>query len=83
MSLKRFLPALIVPALCGLLHAADIDRLPAWHARAYSLIQPTSAELKWQRIPWLTNLEEAVKQAKAEKRPLLVWTAGDDPLERC
>jgi len=63
--------------------ANDFDRLPAREARAYSLIVPTASELKWATIPWLMDLEEAIKVAKKEKRPLLIWTAGDDPLERC
>jgi hypothetical protein len=31
----------------------------------------------------MLDLEEAIKVAKKEKRPLLVWVAGDDPLGRC
>jgi hypothetical protein len=38
---------------------------------------------KWQRTPWLTELPEAIRQAKAEHRPLLLWVTDDDPLERC
>ena len=26
---------------------------------------------------------EPVEAAKQEKRPVLIWTSGDDPLERC
>ena len=40
-------------------------------------------ELKWQQIPWLVDLPEAIRQAKAESRPILLWVSGDDPLERC
>jgi hypothetical protein len=40
-------------------------------------------ELNWQRIPWLTDLPEAIRQARAEDRPILLWVAGDDPLDRC
>jgi hypothetical protein len=29
------------------------------------------------------DLNEAVRVARAEKRPLLLWTSGDDPLDRC
>lgn len=39
--------------------------------------------LKWQQIPWLTDLREAVRQAKEEKRPLVLFVSGDDPLEKC
>jgi hypothetical protein len=44
---------------------------------------PHPGELKWQQIPWLTNLGEAIRQAKAESRPLLLFVSGDDPLEKC
>jgi hypothetical protein len=70
--------ALASPALAG-----DVDRLPDWHAQAYGLIKPAASELRWRTIPWETDLSMAVKAAKAEKRPLLVWSSGDDPLERC
>lgn len=40
-------------------------------------------EFDWERVPWLTDLREAVRQAKAENRPILLWTTDDDPLERC
>lgn len=83
MSLKPFVLTLPVLVFAGIALADDVDRLPPWHAKAHALIQPTDAELQWKRIPWVTDLAEAVKLAKQEKRPLLVWTAGDDPLERC
>ena len=39
--------------------------------------------MKYQEIPWLLDLEQGIKLAKEEKRPVLMWTSGDDPLERC
>lgn len=63
--------------------ASDVERLSGWEARAYPLILPAEHEMRWYRIPWMLDLEEAVKVAKKEKRPLLVWVAGHEPLERC
>ncbi len=40
-------------------------------------------EFDWERIPWLVDLREAMRQANAENRPVLLWTTDDDPLERC
>jgi len=40
-------------------------------------------EYNWQRIPWLVDLPEAIHQAKAENRPILLWISGDEPLGRC
>jgi hypothetical protein len=61
----------------------DLDRLPAHQAHLYEVVKPTPAELKWQAIPWLTDLAEGLRQARAERRPLFLWVSGDDPLERC
>ncbi|NBO93612.1 MAG: hypothetical protein EBV06_15070 [Planctomycetia bacterium] len=62
---------------------ADIDRLPPSSIAAARLIRPQDGELKWTRIPWQMNLATAVDMAATEKRPLMVWVAGDPPLERC
>ena len=48
-----------------------------------AVIKPTSAELTWQRIPWVLDLLEAQQTARAERRPIFFWATGDDPLERC
>jgi hypothetical protein len=45
--------------------------------------RPPAEFLRWQSIPWLTDLGEGLRVARQEKRPLLVWASGDDPLERC
>jgi hypothetical protein len=63
----------------------DETRLPPeaarWHAYVTRPFFP--AELAYRQIPWLVDLSEAVRVARAEKRPLLLWTSGDDPLDRC
>jgi hypothetical protein len=62
----------------------DVARLPPAAAQLYSdtvlFPQPT----KWRdAIPWLLDLDEGIRLAKEEKRPLLIWVSGDEPLERC
>lgn len=52
-------------------------------ARRAELIKPRPGEYKWQQIPWLVDLGEGIRLAREEKRPLLLWVSGDDPLERC
>ena len=69
-------------------HLADrnpgADHLPAEAARMYGFVKtPHPGELKWQQVPWLTDLGEAVRQARAERRPLLLFVSGDEPLEKC
>jgi hypothetical protein len=46
-------------------------------------IKPVAEELRWQQIPWLTDLAEGQRVARAERRPIFLWVTGDDPLERC
>jgi hypothetical protein len=57
----------------------ELLRLDQWAES----IRPKAAEVKWRQIPWQTDLGEAVRTATAEKRPILVWASGDEPLERC
>jgi hypothetical protein len=62
----------------------DVDRLPADAARMYGFVTtPHPGELAWQQIPWLTDLRDAIRQARAENRPLLLFVSGDEPLEKC
>jgi len=46
-------------------------------------IKPGPALLRWQLIPWVTDLDEGVRLARQERRPMFLWTTGDDPLGRC
>ena len=63
---------------------ADVERLPPDAARVYAAIKkPHPGEFQWQQIPWLLDLEEGIRLAKKEKRPLLLFVSGDEPLERC
>jgi hypothetical protein len=62
----------------------DVSRLPADAAKAYAAIKPRPEELKFRQIPWLTDLNKGIQVAKAERRPLLIWTGQQShPLERC
>ena len=63
---------------------ADLDRLPPQAAKLYSAVkQAHPGELKWQQIPWLTDLDQGIRIAKEEVRALLIFASGDDPLEKC
>ena len=56
--------------------SADLAKLAA-------VIKPSAAANKWQQIPWLTDVTEARKLAKEEKRPLFLWTVFGEPLDEC
>jgi hypothetical protein len=62
---------------------SDVSRLPRPAAELYRDTILFPREPKWQRIPWLLDLDEGIRLAQEEKRPILIWTSGDDPLERC
>ena len=61
----------------------DVGLLPRGLSQLYDdttlFTQPTT----WRQIPWLTSLDDAIATSKKEKLPILIWVAGDDPLERC
>jgi hypothetical protein len=71
-------------ALGNILGAQPADEPPAEAlARRATLIRPAANELRWQQIPWRTDLVAGQKCARTEGRPILLWVTGDDPLERC
>jgi hypothetical protein len=62
----------------------DVARLPAAAARLYAETTLFPQPTKWRdAIPWVLDLHAGIQLAREEKRPLLIWTSGDDPLERC
>jgi hypothetical protein len=62
----------------------DVARLPGAAAQRYADTTLFPQPTKWRdAIPWMLDLQAGIQQAKEEKRPLLIWTSGDDPLERC
>jgi hypothetical protein len=72
---RRSTPTASRPGAAGLPPAANL---------IYKYVKTEiPGELRWQQIPWLIDLPEAIKVARTEDRPLLLWVSGDDPLERC
>jgi hypothetical protein len=88
-GLERFaVTAAVVVAAAGAMGAAEMDtdrsRLTPEAARMYAAVRSERpGELKWQQIPWLVDLEEGIRTAREEQRPLLLFVSGDDPLEKC
>jgi hypothetical protein len=63
---------------------ADVARLPAAAAQLYADTTLFPQPTKWRdAIPWVVDLEKGIRLARQEKRPVLIWVSGDDPLERC
>ena len=65
-------------SLAALAASAQDDLL-----RRAEVVKPRPGEFKWQQVPWILDLAEGARRAQEEKRPLLIWASGDDPLERC
>jgi hypothetical protein len=62
---------------------SDAWRLPKEATECYAVLLPRAEELKYRDIPWLVDLADAVAVANEEKRPILIWVSGDEPLELC
>ena len=68
--------------------AADPIAERASIVRQADTVRPNTTDFRWQQIPWFTDGDDALTQAKLENRPLFVWLAGGrdrdgTPLERC
>jgi hypothetical protein len=62
----------------------DVARLPGPSAQLYADTTLFPQPTRWRdAIPWGLDLDEGVRSARSEKRPVLIWVSGDDPLERC
>jgi len=84
LALTGFFAAPARPDIRPVSAKQDVDRLPAAAAQLYADTTLFPQPTKWRdAIPWLLDLPTAIQRAKEEKRPLLIWTSGDDPLERC
>jgi len=51
--------------------------------RRAAVIKPGPDENRWQQVPWVTDLNEGLRLARAEKRPLLLWAVMGEPLDEC
>jgi hypothetical protein len=70
-------------AIAGVLLAVGTSRAQEKNLMSrVAEIKPRPEELKWQRIPWVQDLAEGQRLAKAENRPLFLWAIADAPLER-
>jgi hypothetical protein len=84
------LPSCTLLAIASSLAFAQAPTRPTLQqleARAAGLL-PTKEQLRYQDIPWVHDLAEAQKVAKAEQRPIFLWGYGgrarpDNGLEGC
>jgi len=81
--MRAFLFSITLLAACGTLRADNSQQEDQALTRRAAVIKPVAEELRWQQIPWVLDLTEGQRLAKAEGRPIFLWVTGDDPLERC
>ena len=81
--MKAFLLSTTLLTAGSILLGADARPADQALAKRAAAIKPAAEELLWQQIPWVLDLNEGIRLAREEKRPLLLWVSGDDPLERC
>ena len=43
-------------------------------------IKPTENDLLWTSIPWRSSFREGLKEADAQKKPMLLWVMNGHPL---
>src|SRR5262249_9093148 len=82
-GMKTFLLSTTFLLAGGLLWGAEPRPTEQALARRAVVIKPAPQELRWQQIPWLTDLAEGQRLARAERRPIFLSGRGDVPLERC
>ena len=83
--MKTFIISTTLIVAGGVLFGAEPRPTPGAPelAKRAAAIKPAPEELRWQQIPWVTDLAEGQRLAQAERRPIFLWVTGDDPLERC
>jgi hypothetical protein len=75
--------ALLGLALPAVLVAAEFEEgelteanYPKWRDH----VSPKNWEFSYRRIPWRTSYWEAVVEAQAKEKPILLWTMNGHPL---
>ncbi len=70
-----------LPILLVLAATARAQELPRPDcSRILDHVLPDAAEDRWLEIPWQTTLREAVAEADAAERPMLLWMMNGHPL---
>src|SRR5262249_5093609 len=82
-GMSPFFRSTVLLLAAGVLNGAEPRPTEQALARRAAVIKPAPEELRWQQIPWVTDLAEGQRLARAEQRPIFLWVTGDDPLERC
>ncbi len=72
-----------VPVILALFAAVAPAKEPPQLREQANAIRPTDDEVKFKKIPWLTDIFEGFEVAKSEKRPVLLYLVLGDALDDC
>lgn len=59
-------------------HATIHD--PTTFRELLAFVRPKPEELRWQEIPWQTDIWEACRLAAEQGKPVFLWTMNGNPL---
>jgi hypothetical protein len=80
---KRLFSLFVLLTCAGPALAQEPNIHPPYVLKRFDLIKTPATYFRWKQIPWLTKISDGLETAKKENRPLLIWGADDDPLDRC
>ena len=62
----------------------DVPAPPALDELSFAelrdFICPTPQEVRWQQVEWRTTFWDAVQEAQAQDKPILLWAMNGHPL---
>ena len=81
--MRVYTVSLLLLAAASVAPAQTVNVVPQTVYAKMAALRPAAHQLKWQQIPWVTDLKQGLELAKKENRPMLLWGSDDDPLDRC
>ena len=73
----------LLPAAAPQAGPGEPVRDPSALAKKADAVRATAGELKYMKLPWVTDLFEGFRLAKEEKRPVFLYMITGDPLDDC
>ena len=78
--LRRFVLSLAVSVALFATAAMAQELTDASYAKWRDHILPSPADLAYKAIPWRASFWDAVVEAQAKERPILLWAMNGHPL---
>ena len=78
--MRSALALLVVVVLTAGAEAGEPILEAASYAAVRDHVVPSEAEMRWRDLGWRPTLWDAVLEAQAKERPILLWTMNGHPL---